>query len=141
MRLQAPTQRTPLTRLVDAARPDPWARSQMNRLAAQVARDPKGAIEARGELRRMLTSWRPLATQLTALGDTLPLARDGIPAALALGRLADIGLGALDRLATGGASVGWRDSSRVALDSLARPQGLLRLAGVEAVGTLVEAVP
>jgi hexosaminidase len=141
VRLQGPTQLTPLTRLVDAARPDPWARSQMNRLAAQVARDPKGAAEARGELRRMLTSWKPLAAQVTALADSLPLARDGIQAARALGQLADIGLGALDRGATGGASAGWRDSSRVALDSLAKPQGLLRLAGVEAVRTLVEAVP
>jgi hexosaminidase len=140
-RLQQPTQLTPLTRLVDAARPDPWARAQLNRLAREVARDPKGATAARDQLRRMFSAWQPLAATVAALGDSLPLARDGLPAARALGQLAGLGLTSLDHLSNGGAPSGWKDSTRGLLDDLAKPQGLLRLAGVEAVRTLLEAVP
>lgn len=140
-RIQGTTQLTPLTGLVDAARPDPWARSQMNRLAAEIVKDPSGAPLARQQLRRMFEGWKPLAAHIAALSDTIPLARDGIPAALALGRLGEIGTTGLDHLDSGAAPQGWKDSTRVALEELAKPQGLLRLAGVEAVRALVEAVP
>lgn len=141
VRLQGTTQLTPLTRLVDAARPDPWARSQMNRLAAEIARDPKGAGPARQQLRRMFAGWRPLGPDIAALSDTLPLARDGVPAARALGQLGEIGAKSLDYLERGGMPAGWRDSTRAVLEELEKPQGLLRIAGVEAVRTLVDAVP
>ena len=140
VRLQGTTQLTPLTRLVDAARPDPWSRAQLNRLAAEVVRDPTGALAARQELLRLFNGWLPLAGQVTALGDTLPLARDGIPAARALRQLADLGIRAIGFL-NGGAPSRWKDSTRTTLDELAKPQGLLRLAGVEAVRALVERVP
>ncbi|HXI20049.1 MAG TPA: beta-N-acetylhexosaminidase, partial [Gemmatimonadales bacterium] len=51
-RIQSPTQLTPLTHLVDAARPDPWARPELDRLAARVAADPAGAGAERDALRR-----------------------------------------------------------------------------------------
>jgi hexosaminidase len=140
-RLQGTTQLTPLTRLVDAARPDPWARSQMNRLAAEVARDPKAARPARQQLRRMFAGWKSLGEDIAALSDSLPLARDGVPAAQALGQLGAIGARSLDFLENGGMPARWRDSTRTALEELEKPQGLLRLAGVEAVRTLVEALP
>jgi hexosaminidase len=140
-RIQGTTQLTPLTRLVDAARPDPWVRSQMNRLAAEVVRDPSGAAAARQQLRRMFAGWKPLAADIVALGDTLPLARDGIPAAQALAQLGAIGTDGLNYLESGSPPAGWKDSTRTALEGLAKPQGLLRLAGVEAVRALVDAVP
>jgi len=140
-RLQQPTQLTPLTRLVDAARPDPWARSTMNRLAALATHDDGSAGSARAELERSFAMWRPVGAAVSGIADTLPLARDGIPAARALGRLADIGLDALQRLGATGAPPDWKARALVALDSLAQPQGLLRLAGIDAVRTLIAAVP
>ncbi len=140
-RLQEPTQATPLSRLVDAARPDPWARSRSNRLAAMVAREPLATVAAREELARTFGSWRSLGDQVAALADSLPLARDGEPAARALGHLAEIGSQALDYLASGGTPATWRANARASLEQLAQPQGLLRLAGVEAVSILVEAAP
>lgn len=140
-RLQATTQLTPLTHLVDAARPDPWARAQMNRLAAEVARDPKRSASAREQLRGLFAGWKPLAAQVAALGDTIPLAREAAPAALALGQLADLGTNALNYLVDGGAPANWKVSARAALDELAKPKGFLRLAGVDAVGTLLDALP
>jgi hexosaminidase len=141
VRLQGTTQLTPLSRLVDAARPDPWARAQLDRLADQlIANRGKQSSEAQ-QLRSMFTAWTPLAAQITALADSLPLARDGVPASQALARLATVGLETLDRLGRGSASGDWKASALASLDSLSRPQGLLRLAGVDAVRKLVDAVP
>jgi hexosaminidase len=140
-RLQTPTQRTPLTRLVDAARPDPWPRSRMMHLAALVARSPREPSPHREELARTFASWAPLAARIEALSDSLPLARDGEPAARALGRLAEVGNAALEYLDSGRPPDSWKASALAVLDELAAPQGLLRLAGVEAVRILVDAVP
>ena len=137
-RIQGTTQLTPLTGLVDAARPDPWARSRLNRLAREVAANPAGTIPQREELARTFTGWRPLAREVASLGDSMPLARDGVPAALALGRLGDLGLQALEYLEDGGAPATWKVQAMASLDTLAGPQGLLRLVGVEAVRTLLE---
>lgn len=136
-RLQGTTQLTPFSRLVDAARPDPWLRSRLNQLARTVTTDPGRAPAARAELQRTFDGWQPLAGLVGALADTLPLAADGIPAARALGELGRLGREALDRLERGGGDDGWRAATRARLDTLAAPQGLLRLAGVQAVRILV----
>jgi hexosaminidase len=139
-RLQQTTQLTPLTHLVDAARPDPWARSELDRLARRVAADPQGSAAEAGQLRQDFLAWRPLAPELMALADTLPLAREGVPAATALDRLATIGLQALDYLKDGGAPAGWQAAQDSTLTALAVPQGLLRLATIDAVRSLVAGV-
>ncbi len=136
-RLQGTTQLTPLSRLVDAARPDPWLRVRLNQLARTVTTDPAGAPAARAELQRTFDGWQPLEGQVVSLADTLPLAADGIPAARALGELGRLGREALERLERGGSDDGWRAATRARLDTLAAPQGLLRLAGVQAVRILV----
>jgi hypothetical protein len=137
---QGTTQRTPLTRLIDAARPDPWMRSQSMRLAAEVVRNPAGAAAARDQLRKLFSDWRPLGPAVAALGDSLPLARDGEPAARALSPLAALGLQALDYLGGDTAPPGWKAAANAALAELAKPKGMLRLAGVEAVRRLVDGV-
>jgi hypothetical protein len=52
-----------------------------------------------------------------------------------------VGIAALGHLANGRPPAEWRETARTALDELANPHGLLRLAGVESVRLLVEAVP
>ncbi|MDX2120094.1 MAG: beta-N-acetylhexosaminidase, partial [Gemmatimonadota bacterium] len=126
-RLQGTTQLTPFSRLVDAARPDPWLRSRLNQLARTVTADLANAPAARAELQRTFDGWQPLEGQVVALADTLPLAADGIPAARALGELGRLGREALGRLERGGGDDGWRAATRARLDTLAAPQGLLRL--------------
>lgn len=139
-RLQGTTQRTPLTQLVDAARPDPWIRSVLNRQAAEVVNHAAGAAAAGDQLRRTFTGWKALSVEVTVLADSFPLARDGDAAARALAPLADLGLQALDYLGGGQPPAGWRDSARSSLQELAKPKGLLRLAGIEAVERLVNGV-
>jgi hexosaminidase len=139
-RIQGTTQLTPLTGLVDAARPDPWARSTLNRLARAVSADPTGSTAQRDQLARTFTSWQPLPQRVAELTDSVPLARDGLAAARALRQLGELGLKALDYLSAGGAPAAWPAQAKASLDTLARPQGLLRLAGVEAVRMLVDGV-
>jgi hypothetical protein len=134
--LQNTTQLTPLSQLIDAARPDPWSRSQLNRQARKVVADPKGAKAERDELTRIFSSWKPLEASVAALADSMPLAKDGIAAARALHQLGDLGLEALSYLDTP-APADWKTRAKAALDELAKPQGLLRLAGIDAVRTLI----
>ena len=134
--LQKTTQLTPLSQLVDAARPDPWSRWRMNQLARKVVADPRGARTERDELTRTFAGWKPLEASVTALADSIPLARDGVAAASALRKLGELGLQALNHLDTAG-SADWRARARGSLDELAKPQGLLRLAGIDAVRTLI----
>jgi hexosaminidase len=133
------TQQTPLTRLVDAALPDPPARwnslTQIGRLLADSGHN--GALL--DSLRQEFASWQALAPAVHAVAVRNPPARDGVPAVDALKRVADIGIAALDRLqGRVPTSPAWQDSARAVLDSTAAPQGLLRLVVVDAVRRLVE---
>lgn len=135
--LQRPTQFTPHTRLVDAARPDPAARARLVSLANEVSANPRTDRVARAELQREFEEWHRLARRVALLADTLPLARDGLPAARGLRRLGDVGMHALVLLQSGKPSADWKAQASRVLDSLAAPQGLLRLTGVDAVRVLV----
>jgi hexosaminidase len=134
-RIQKTTQLTPLTRLVDAARPDPWLRSRM----IQLARDRGEA--AREELARIFRGWKSLEPRIVKLADSVPLAADGLDAARGLSQLGSLGLQILDHLGTRSATPQWKESARARLTELVEPQGLLRLAGAEAVALLLGAVP
>lgn len=141
-RLEPMTQATPLSRLVDAARPDPPARwaslTLIERLLADSGRTPAIADTLRAEF----AAWRALPPAVHAAAVHAPLARDGVPVADALGRVADVGIAALDRVQGRiPATAAWQDSARAVLDSATGPQGLLRLVVVDAVRWLVEVAP
>lgn len=138
-RLQRTTQLTPLSRLVDAARPDPWARSRMMRLAERIAAGPRNAAAEAAELDQIFAGWSALPEEVRGLASRFPLAADGDAAAAALARLGSIGREALGYLKGDGAPDAWKSATRAELDTLAKPQGLLRIVGVEAVRILVDA--
>lgn len=135
--LQRPLQFTPHTRLVDAAIPDPLDRPRLARLAREVVARPAASAAARTQLEREFQEWIALDRQVTALADTVWIAKDGIPAAKGLRRLGNIGLHAITLLRSGGPAADWKAQATRELDALAAPQGLLRIAGVDAVRTLV----
>jgi len=136
------TQQTPLTRIVDAARPDPPARWASLTLVERFLAD-SGRTQALGDsLRREFTRWRALSLAVQEAAVREPFAREGRPAAAALARTGAVGLAALDRL--GGAvpaTQAWQDSARVVLDGATGPQGLIRLVVVDAARWLVEVTP
>jgi hexosaminidase len=136
------TQQTPLTRLIDAARPDPPSRwgslTMVERFVADSGRSPA----LRDSLRQSFAAWQALAPAVHAVAVRKPLARDGVPAADALAKVAGVGTAALDRMTgTVVATPAWQDSARAVLDSATGPQGLLRVTVVDAVRWLVEVAP
>jgi hypothetical protein len=130
----------PFTHLVDAAIPEPWSRSAMARQAAAAVGSDSAAASTRRELRLRFRSWLPLGDQVAALTDSIPLAVEGVTAARALADLAKLGTTALDYLDQGTAPPGWKASATTTLEALNKPQGLLRLAGIDAVKVLIEGV-
>jgi len=136
------TQQTPLTRIVDAARPDPPARWASLTLVERFLAD-SGRTQALGDsLRREFIRWRALSLAVQEAAVREPFAREGRPAADALARTGAVGLAALDRLSGAVPTTqAWQDSARVALDGATGPQGLIRLVVVDAARWLVEVTP
>ena len=139
-RLQHPTQLTPLVYAVDAARPDPPSQWRFRALVADVLSPGPTSASSREALSEAFSAWPDLGPAVDSLGAEAPLARDALPAARALGRLAVIGTEALAQLDRGPAPPEWTRARLAALDSLERPQGLLRLSVVPAVRALVQGV-
>lgn len=139
---QALTQSAPLVFVADAARPDPpahWAyRELVTEFLAGAATGQGGA--ARTRLDSAFASWGRLPEAIAHLAERAPLVRDALPAARALARVAAIGGGGLNQ-APGAGSPAWRASRLAELDSLDRPQGLLRVSVIPAVRRLIAGAP
>jgi len=132
------TQDIPLVFPVDAARPDPPAHWQYRQLATDFLANPGNG--ARVRLDSAFASWRRLPEELGRLLPMAPLVRDALPAARALARVAVIGSEALERR-EGPDREAWARERLASLDTLFRPQGLLRVSVIPAVRLLVQGGP
>ena len=137
--LQRTTQLTPLTHLVDAARPDPFTRWRIGALVDSLLADPRHAA-GRGELRAIFDAWGRLLPQLQAAADSSPLAGEAFPAADVLAALGAAGVDALTFLGDGAVPPdGWLARVTPTLDRADRPLGLLRLPFASALRRLIVA--
>jgi hexosaminidase len=130
-------QLTPMTRLVDAARPDPWLGWRMQQLAAQaVSGDANATAALRGHFQKM----QRFAPALRSMTDRVPVASEGDAVATALAELGALGEAALRRRADGTVADGdWRAGADSTLArTVGKRFGLLRPVGGEAVRVLVE---
>ena len=138
------TQLTPYTRVIDAARPDPWSGWRMlDRAHRAVAGD---SVAGR-ELEMDFTIMQALHGNLVPARGRAPLAvADALPVADALLDLGRVGSQAL-RYLNGRSPVPatWRATADSVLNDIdpakGRSFGLLRPVGAAAVRVLVEAVP
>jgi len=135
--LQRPTQLTPLTFAVDAARPDPPAHWHYRALAAAATGSLPESAAARRALSASFAEWAALLPVIDSLAKRTPRAREVLPAARALVRVAEIGSEALTRLAAGPVDPEWSKARLAELSALHAPQGLLRLAVIPGVARLV----
>ena len=135
-----PNQLHPLTRLVDASRPDPegrWTTERLVRRLAQSSGDRAVADTLAGRFAR----WRDLLPAVEELATGSPVLGEALPVARALGRTATVGLEALGHLRNG--TTPSADWVRAAQDDLKRfdaPQGTMRVAIVGEVRKLVAMV-
>ena len=131
---------SPLTRLIDAARPDPWNGWRMlDRSQRAIAGDTAAVRALREDFAKMAT----FRAGLEGVRNRIPMASDGIPVAGALLDLSRIGGQALGYL-TGNAppEPAWRVTADSTLRTIeGKTFGLLRPVGADAVRALVRAVP
>lgn len=133
--LQKLTQQVPLVFVPDAARPEPPAHWAYRSLAMELVSGTPGAAKAR--LDSAFARWRRFPLEIERLAAEAPLARDALPAARGLARVAAIGAEALQG-PMGDERAAWARGRLAELDTLSRPQGLLRIAVIPAVKLLVQ---
>ena len=134
------TMLSPLTGLVDAARPDSEAARGFSRRVNLLLSDaPRFALHF-GTLRDTLTAWRDAEPALEALIDRSPALAEARPLARDLGSAGRIGLEALSYLSQGVAPTAeWRDSRLAALGEAAKPKAALEFPFLPSLRELVVA--
>jgi hexosaminidase len=134
------TMLSPLTGLVDAARPDSDAARQFASMVEGFLADaPRFRLYA-SDIRDSLNSWRDAGTALDPMIDQAPALQEARPLAKNLAEVAAVGLEAMAYLSTGDApTTQWRDAQLSKLDEAAKPKAALELVIVPSVRKLVMA--
>ncbi|HEX6622382.1 MAG TPA: family 20 glycosylhydrolase [Pyrinomonadaceae bacterium] len=134
------TMLSPLTGLVDAARPDSDAARRFHALVEALLSDaPRFEVHSE-ELRRTLTAWRDAGTELEAMIDASPALHEARPLAADLASLGSAGLEALSYLSRGVAPPAeWRDARLASVEQAAKPKAALEFVVVTGVRQLVVA--
>ncbi|HKQ50782.1 MAG TPA: family 20 glycosylhydrolase, partial [Pyrinomonadaceae bacterium] len=123
------TMLSPLTGLVDAARPDSEAARRFNAMVDGLLSDAPRFETYSRQLRTMLADWRDAAPELEALMDNSPALHEARPLARDLSSMGTTGLEALSYLTRGVAPpADWRDARLAALQQSARPKAALEFA-------------
>jgi hexosaminidase len=132
------TMLSPLTGLVDAARPDSDAARQFATMVDAFLLDaPRFRLYA-PDIRDSLSSWREAGTALDPVIDRAPALQEARPLAKSLTDVAAAGLEAMSYLSSGDAPTAeWRDAQLSKLDEAAKPKAALELVIVPSVKKLV----
>lgn len=132
------TMLSPLTGLVDAARPDSDEARRFGVLVDGLLSDAPRFETRALELRHVLTAWRDAGSELEALIDASPALHETRPLARDLSALGAAGLEALSYLSRGVAPPAeWRDARLAAIAEAAKPKAALELAVIGGVRQLV----
>ncbi|MFL6256677.1 MAG: beta-N-acetylhexosaminidase [Pyrinomonadaceae bacterium] len=134
------TMLSPLTGLVDAARPDAaGARDLSRRVDLLLSDAPRFALHV-STLRDTFVSWRDAGPALAILIDRSPALAEARPLARDLASAGEIGLEALLYLSQRGApSAEWRDARLAALAEIEKPKAALEFPFLPALRELVHA--
>ncbi len=136
--LRPATMLTPLTGLVDAARPDSEAARRFVKMVDSFLSDAPRFQLYRENIRSTLTEWRDAGLALEPQMDRSPALHEAQPLAKDLSELGRLGLEALSYLSAGTAPTQeWRDASLARLDEAAKPKAALEFVHVASVKQLV----
>src|SRR6266478_5260742 len=132
------TMLSPLTGLVDAARPDSeTARQFASNVDAFLSDAPRFALY-RPNIERTLIAWQTAGRALGPMIDRSPALREARPLANNLSVIADAGLEAISYLSAGDApTTEWRDAQLAKLDEAAKPSAALEFVVIKSVRKLV----
>jgi hexosaminidase len=132
------TMLSPLTGLVDAARPDSETARQFNsNVDAYLADAPRFALN-RSELERTLAEWQTASRALGPMIDQSPALQETRPLANNLSVIAAAGLEAMSYISSGDApTMEWRQAQLAKLDEAAKPKAALEFVVMTSVRKLV----
>lgn len=132
------TMLSPLTGLVDAARPDSEAARQfVANVDAFLADAPRFALY-RQNIDQTLVEWRTAGRALGPMIDRSPALQEARPLANNLSAIAEAALEAMSHLSAGDpATTEWRDAQLAKLDEAAKPKAALEFVVITSVRKLV----
>jgi len=132
------TMLSPLTGLVDAARPDSETARRFNSTVdAFLADAPRFALY-RSELEGILEEWRNASRRLGPMIDKSPALQEARPLANDLSAIAEAGFEAMSYLSSGDApTTDWRQAQLAKLDEATKPKAALEFVVVNSVRKLV----
>ena len=132
------TMLSPLTGLVDAARPDSEASRRFARMVELLLSDAPRFESQAVEIKSTLNEWRSAGPDLEAIIDNSPSLHEARPLAKDLADVGAAGLEALSFLTRGVApSVEWRDSRLALLEQAAKPKAALEFPIIPSVKELI----
>jgi hexosaminidase len=137
-RMRPQTMLSPLTGLVDAARPDSeTARQFAAKVDAFLSDAPRFALY-RPDLEHTLAEWQTASRALGPMIDRSPALQEARPLANDMSAIAEAGLEALSYLSTGNApATEWRNAQLARLDEAAKPKAALEFVVITSVRRLV----
>jgi hexosaminidase len=132
------TMLSPLTGLVDAARPDSETARKFTADVDSFLSDAPRFNLYRADLERMLSEWQRASRALGPLIDRSPALEEARPLAENLAVVAAAGLEAMSHLSAGdAATTQWRDAELAKLDEAGKPKAALEFVVISSVRTLV----
>src|SRR5438309_478779 len=137
-RIGPPTMLSPLTGLVDAARPDSDTARQFTASVDAFLSDAPRFTLYRSDLEPTLAEWQSASRALGPLIDRSPALQEARPLANNLSAIAEAGLEAMSYLSSGSApTTEWRNAQLARLDEAARPKAALEFVVITSVRKLV----
>ena len=131
--------RTPLNRLVDAARPESEGVRELADTIQGILANPVNHSMERKHVRLVLLAWKQNDARIRPLLENAPLLREVAPLSVALAQVGSIGLEALDKIDSGKTvDAGWVRDRLERLKQMEAPKAELNLAAVRPVRMLVE---
>ena len=137
--LRPQTMLSPLTGLIDAARPDAKGARKFNKAVEELLRGVN-TVENLASLRAMVADWRAMETELKAMIDSSPGLTEARPLADDFRSLNVIISEALDALEKKSRmSSEWRDSKMNMIDEIAKPKAAVEIMTIAGARNLVDA--
>jgi hexosaminidase len=130
------TRHTPLTRLVDVARPDSREARRLRPLVDGLLADGPRFTAGRDALRATFAEWRRAGEAVASTAGRSPVLAEAVPVAADLATVGRIGEEALGYLGQQ-APAGWADAALAALDAAAQPKAQVEIVVIEPVRRLV----
>ncbi|HEX5706782.1 MAG TPA: family 20 glycosylhydrolase [Pyrinomonadaceae bacterium] len=134
------TMLSPLTGLIDAARPDSAAARRFAANVDAMLSDAPRFDSHSMQVRSTLTQWLAAGPELEVMMEKSPGLSEARPLAEDLSKLGEVGLEALSYLSRGVAPpAGWRETRLAAVESAAKPKAALEFAVIPSLRQLVVA--